>query len=241
MVLTKGMWRFVMDSWHATRVTEIEADEEESIPVEAVNESENQETATETSRSSTTSGMGNEFVDGLEDIDDLFVGIEAPDDLDVGSDGSSFQEVLMGSATRVIIKRITLGAKFAKEKLVNVTKNLTDRLRDGELQPLRGLRNEDGAFAPLRKLRNEDGDLAPLRILRDENGNFAPWRTLRDVDGQFRLPSKDKVVDSAKQIPAFTVRMGHKLSDFFDRLFQGDQSEEKFDFSFVPDQVTSAS
>jgi hypothetical protein len=66
-------------------------------------------------------------------------------------------------------------------------------------------------------------------------------RTLRDVDGQFRLPSKDKVVDTAKQIPAFTVRMGHKLSDFFDRLFQGDQSEEKFDFSFVPDQVTSAS
>ena len=90
-------------------------------------------------------------------------------------------------------------------------------------------------MAPLRKLRNERGELAALALLRNANGDFAPLRKLRDEEGELRLPSKEQVLHAAQQIQASTVRMGHRISDFFDRLFQGEESEEKFDFGFVPD------
>lgn len=50
-----------------------------------------------------------EFVEGLDDIDKFFEGVDVPDELDVGAAGSSIQEVLMGQGTQIIIKRLKMG------------------------------------------------------------------------------------------------------------------------------------
>jgi len=237
-------------------VEEKQAPLQEEDPESDVEEKEaplQEEEATESRGSANPSAKGNEFVSGLEDLDDLFEGIDAPDELDIGSDGSSFQEVLMGSATRVVIKRITVAAKFAKEKCVSGAKSMVDRLRDedGEIKPLHRFRNEDGEFAPLRRLRNEDGDVAPFRKLRDddgalapfrnlrnEDGDFAPLRKLRGEDGDFRLPSKEQLLDAGKRVHVSSAKFLHKVSDFFDRLFQGNEAEFEPDFSFLSDHDT---
>ena len=183
--------------------------QQEDTTAPETSETDNEKPTAETQGSKMPTTKSNDFVAGLDDIDDLFEGIDAPDELDVGSDGSSFQEVLMGSATRVLIKRVSIGARIVKEKLVRITDHLVDGLRDenceikplrrlrnqdGDLAPFRALRNENGEFAPLRILRDDDGDWAPFRKLRNDNGEFAPLRKLRDEDGDFSLPSKEQVL-----------------------------------------------
>jgi len=216
--------------------------QQEDATAPEISETDNEKPNAETQGSKMPNTKSNDFVAGLDDIDDLFEGIDAPDELDVGSDGSSFQEVLMGSATRVLIKRVSIGARFVKEKVVLITDRLVDGLRDenceikplrrlrnqdGDLAPFRGLRNENGEFAPLRILRDDDGDWAPFRKLRNDNGEFAPLRKLRDEDGDFSLPSKEQVSAAAKRVRETTVKLFHKTSDFFDRLFEGGTGEPK--------------
>ncbi|GAX28636.1 hypothetical protein FisN_1Hh573 [Fistulifera solaris] len=50
-----------------------------------------------------------EFVEGLDDIDKFFEGVDVPDELDVGAAGLSIQEVLMGQGTQIVIKRLKMG------------------------------------------------------------------------------------------------------------------------------------
>lgn len=45
------------------------------------------------------------FVEGLNDIDKFFEGVEPPDELDVGASGSSIQEVLVGKGREILIKK----------------------------------------------------------------------------------------------------------------------------------------
>lgn len=62
----------------------------------------------QSSSGSSASNNNNEFVDGLDDIDNFFEDVEAPDELDVtGDSGSSMQEVVMGTGTRILIKRVS--------------------------------------------------------------------------------------------------------------------------------------
>lgn len=78
----------------------------------------------------------NEFVDGLDDIDKFFEDVDPPDELDVGAGGSSIQEVLMGSGSRIVIKRITMGLNFVKRYAIIAKDKIVDSLRDedGEIQ-----------------------------------------------------------------------------------------------------------
>jgi len=46
-----------------------------------------------------------EFVEGLDDIDDFFEGVDPPDELDVGL-GSSIQDVLMDKGKHILLKKV---------------------------------------------------------------------------------------------------------------------------------------
>jgi hypothetical protein len=73
--------------------------------------------STKTEPSTGASGKGyfsvnDHFVQGMDDIDKLFEGVDPPDELDIGAAGSSIQEIIMGQGTQILRKRITLGMEF---------------------------------------------------------------------------------------------------------------------------------
>jgi hypothetical protein len=71
----------------------------------------------------------NEFVDGLDDFDKFFEGVDPPDELDVGA-GSSIREVLMGQGTRIIIKRLKMGVAPVLKAFVASRNKVLRRLQD---------------------------------------------------------------------------------------------------------------
>jgi hypothetical protein len=165
----------------------------------------------------------NEFVAGLDDIDKLFEGIDPPDELDVGADGTSIQEVLMGSATRVLIKRVSVVAGFVKNNVLRAKDSLVSRVR-----------NAASKLKPLEKLRNEIGEFAPFQHLRDADGEFSPLQRFRDEHGKLMLPSKDQLVTAAKWVQAASIKLYHDTERLLDKMFEGGEIDD-VDFSFLPE------
>jgi hypothetical protein len=163
----------------------------------------------------------NEFVAGLDDIDNLFEGIDPPDELDVGVDGTSIQEVLMGSATRVLLKRISVGFGFIKDRVVRATHGLVNQMQV-QVKKLK----------PMQRLATAKQEFASLNALTNANGDFAPFRQLRDESGNLKLPSKAHLVDTAKWVQRSTLNIYHRLESFLDKVFEGGETDE-MDFKFV--------
>jgi len=55
--------------------------------------------------STSSKDANREFVIGLDELDKLFESVEVPDELDVGADGSSLQDVLVGQGLKIVWKR----------------------------------------------------------------------------------------------------------------------------------------
>ena len=75
--------------------------------------------------------VNSEFVEGLDDLNKFFEGVDPPDELDVGAGGSSIQDVLMGQGKQIIVKRITViyqstkkGAIVVKTKAAQILKKI---------------------------------------------------------------------------------------------------------------------
>jgi hypothetical protein len=86
--------------------------------------------------------VNSEFVEGLDDIDKFFEGVDPPDELDVGADGSSIQDVLMGQGSQILFKRITLAFQMIRRAVAS-TKNTISSTWTSLLTRFRG---EDGKF-----------------------------------------------------------------------------------------------
>jgi hypothetical protein len=78
--------------------------------------------------------VNHEFVEGLDDIDKLFEGVDPPDELDVGAAGSSMQEVLMGQGGRILLKRISIGAKLVKKTTISLKNKAVKRFQDKDFK-----------------------------------------------------------------------------------------------------------
>lgn len=157
----------------------------------------------------------NEFFAGLDDIDKLFEGIYPPDELDVGADGTSIQEVLMGSATRVLIKRISVGAGVVKNKILNA--------KDSSVGIFRKTVEK---YRPLQKFYKEKVVFAPFRRLRDDDGKFSPFRKFQDELGKLTLPSKDQLIRATHWVWETSVKFYHRTERFLDKLFEGGEVDE---------------
>jgi hypothetical protein len=71
-----------------------------------------------------------EFVEGLDDIDKFFEGVDVPDELDVGAVGSSIQEVLMGQGTQIVIKRLKMGFAAIQDGVMTMTVSVVSTIED---------------------------------------------------------------------------------------------------------------
>ena len=69
--------------------------------------------------------VNSDFVEGLDDIDKFFEGVDPPDELDIGASGSSMQEVLMGKGREILFKRIALGVRLVRSGLSSFGKRLS--------------------------------------------------------------------------------------------------------------------
>jgi hypothetical protein len=73
---------------------------------------------------SRNSAANSDFVEGLDDIDKFFEGVDPPDELDVGASGSTMQEVLMGKGREILFKRIGLGYQFLRSTASSIWNKL---------------------------------------------------------------------------------------------------------------------
>ncbi|GAX19955.1 hypothetical protein FisN_1Lh573 [Fistulifera solaris] len=71
-----------------------------------------------------------EFVEGLDDIDKFFEGVDVPDELDVGAVGSSLQEVLMGQGTQIVIKRLKMGFAAIQDGVITLKVTVVSTIED---------------------------------------------------------------------------------------------------------------
>ena len=66
----------------------------------------------------------------VDEINLLFEGVDAPDELDVGAGGSSIQEVLMGQGSRIVVTRLKLGLYLVLKALRTLKDSLMARIQD---------------------------------------------------------------------------------------------------------------
>lgn len=93
----------------------------------------------DSSTSMSSSDANSDFVEGLDDIDKFFEGVDPPDELDVGASGLSIQEVLVGKGRQILVKKIlqlthaiSVGCKRMFERVGNLFAQIQDgRLGDG--------------------------------------------------------------------------------------------------------------
>lgn len=67
--------------------------------------------------------VNTEFVEGLDDLDKFFEGVDPPDELDVPG---SIQDVLMGQTGKIIIKRVTLGLQYVSTTYKAIKSRITE-------------------------------------------------------------------------------------------------------------------
>ena len=170
----------------------------------------------------------NEFVNGLDDIDKLFEDISPPDELDVAGEGTSIQEVVMGSATRVLLKRV--------RRIVGFLRQRTSRFAHWTKSKLQAWREHHGS--PVSWLQDADGDWAPLRLLRNADGDFAPFWALRDDDGD--IPWKQHVNFSIRWLKKTSVDVYERFDNVLDGWFSGSSDDDDLDIDFIIDQSTRA-
>ena len=70
-----------------------------------------------------------EFVQGLDDIDKLFEGVDPPDELDVGATGSSMQEVLVGSGSRIVVKRLMVAFRAVRRTVLGAKDKIEAKIK----------------------------------------------------------------------------------------------------------------
>eukprot|EP00580_Thalassiosira_gravida_P017291 CAMPEP_0201664034 /NCGR_PEP_ID=MMETSP0494-20130426/5630_1 /ASSEMBLY_ACC=CAM_ASM_000839 /TAXON_ID=420259 /ORGANISM="Thalassiosira gravida, Strain GMp14c1" /LENGTH=919 /DNA_ID=CAMNT_0048142731 /DNA_START=195 /DNA_END=2954 /DNA_ORIENTATION=+ len=152
-------------------------------------------TTTTTNNNNNNRDANRQFVTGLDEIDKLFESVEVPDELDVGADGSSMQDVLVGQGLKILWKRFGNFGRGVKSKFDNVVGGVK------HIIPLDGLLGgdnddeEDGeedvtldSLLDLNKLK-EDGRSLLEKDVEKEEGVTSSKR----VDGQSNdKPKKEK-------------------------------------------------
>ena len=169
-----------------------------------------------------------EFVDGLDEIDKLFEEVEVPDELDVGADGSSMQDVLVGQGLKIIWKRAQLVSKGIKSKVDDIAtsvKGLYNKLQlnDNEEEE----EEDDLTFDSLLNMNNKPRD-----------GNEAKPLSFKDSD-RTKLTDKEEEIDDfplvkspqAKKIIKWSKRKLKQARHILDDLLSifGEEEEEEDD------------
>ena len=189
-----------------------------------------------------------------DDMDDFFQNADVTDEFDVSTKDSSIQEVLMGSASRIVIKRFTIAGQFVwnKARIVqkylfqqvqNVAENneslqkLLNRLNDVKelkwLSPLKA-----GEFAFLRWTQDEDGEFAPLRRLRNSEGQWMFVQNLKNSDGKLLGISNHHIQKGLEWIQINAMNTFQHVDHFLDTILSGSSAgvDDEMEFKFLADK-----
>jgi hypothetical protein len=153
--------------------------------------------------------VNSEFVEGLDDIDDFFEGVDPPDELDVGY-GSSIQDVLMDKGKHILLKKVRGVLRWIQIGSQTMGKNLKEQISQFQLP-----------FQKFQDTTNVASDLNADAI----NSSLNP-----DPNEQH-----DKITMRDTIISAWTVgkRTLEQMSEWVDRLldrFDGESDDEPTNF-----------
>eukprot|EP00956_Cyclotella_meneghiniana_P017052 scaffold27514_cov69-Cyclotella_meneghiniana.AAC.5 len=182
-----------------------------------------------------------EFVTGLDEIDKFFESVSPPDELDVGADGSSMQDVLVGQGLKIIYKR-------AKSIGSNVKQRFEKIVEKALPQQLMNLAREDEEEdeASVEDILNMMKGEVPLILKSDSNAknnnkyndkesskNDATSTSKEEVDkieNRFPLLKRPRVNKIYRYAKKKWRQAKHLLGDFLSIFGGDDEDDEEIDF-----------
>eukprot|EP00804_Cyclotella_cryptica_P008845 CCRYP_013068-RA/>CCRYP_013068-RA protein AED:0.19 eAED:0.19 QI:0/-1/0/1/-1/1/1/0/670 len=184
-----------------------------------------------------------EFVTGLDEIDKLFESVSPPDELDVGADGSSIQDVLVGQGLKIIFKRAKSFGSSVKERF----EKIVEKALPQQLMILTGDHGEDGdeeeSLEDIFKLLKSDVPLGDVKVIddsiknqkdnMDENGESLNDQSHNTLQERFPLLKTKQANKLWKYARRKWEQAKHLFDEFF-AIFEGhgdDDEEEDIDFN----------
>ena len=183
--------------------------------------------STMTASSNNNPDANRQFVTGLDEIDKLFESVEAPDELDVGADGSSMQDVIVGQGIKIAWKRArNFGSEVRKrfEKVADSVQKALPQL--GMLGGDDDDESEETLESLLSKMDiSRDGGQTAIHEPAKRPERPKPVKAEKESK-QFPLVKSPK----AKKIWKFAQRKWHQARHLLDdilNLFADDDDEEE--------------
>lgn len=167
-----------------------------------------------------------EFVEGLDDINKLFEGVDPPDELDVGAVGSSIQEVLMGKGAQIVSKRVAQGLREVRKVLVEARDKLTSRFK-----------REEGALVTREEVVKGAQDVWKTchhafqgfrGLIRELIGEIWPDDELEDEDILDMALGGEKGDDGLYQFSKKALQESRKLQGQTDKFAKSPSSQDYF-------------
>ena len=177
------------------------------------------------------------FVTGLNEFDKFFESVEVPDELDVGADGSSLQDVLVGQGLKIIWKRAKNFSTGVKNKLGNMMRGGKSLgiLAGDDAKENEELKNMFDAFSDVRKYNgdgNDNDSILSVNDARKENENRKGKEQQQEFkDKQWRERKQQKKVGKRQEkkkkaeFPLTNSKKVHSLLKFARRKLE--QAMEK--------------
>ncbi|EJK58328.1 hypothetical protein THAOC_21564 [Thalassiosira oceanica] len=183
--------------------------------------------STMTATSSNNSPDANrQFVTGLDEIDKLFESVEAPDELDVGADGSSMQDVIVGQGIKIAWKRARNFGSEIRNRFEKVADSVQKALPQLGMFGEEDEETEETLESLLSKMdMSRDGGQEAIHEPAKRPERPKPVKTEKESK-QFPLMKSPK----AKKIWKFAQRKWHQARHLLDdilNLFADDDEEEE--------------
>jgi hypothetical protein len=175
-----------------------------------------------------------EFVTGLDEIDKFFESVSPPDELDVGADGSSMQDVLVGQGLKIIFKRAKSIGSSVKERFEKIVEkalpqqlvNLAGKNDDEEEESLEDIFKMMKGDVPLNTKNNAADETKKTNKAKEEQSKHGEQDKLENRFPLLKKPQVNKIYKYAK-------RKWQQAKHLFDDLMSifGGEDEEDIDFS----------
>ena len=163
----------------------------------------------EKKKNSNNADVNSEFVEGLDDIDDFFEGVDPPDELDVGY-GSSIQDVLMDKGKHILLKKVRRVLRWIKIGSQTMGNNLKERISQFQL--------------PFQKFKET------TNVASDLNADAMNSSLISDPNEQHdKITMRDTIV-SAWTVGKRTLEQISELVDRFLDRFDGESDDEPTNF-----------
>jgi len=175
---------------------------------------ENRNKTVEQSNGSNNNVAANaEFVEGLDDIDDFFEGVNPPDELDVGY-GSSIQDVLMDKGKHILLKKVRGVARWIQVGWERIGRNLEERISQFQLpfQKVHGTVQK----APDLDLSTAKSSSSTSKIAKDTNVETGP-----DLKGS--------IISAWKKSKQAFDQMSDWVDGFLDQFDKSEDDSTNFD------------